>query len=181
MQLLSRVLLLFLACNFFLYAENARANGSKQQITSEPSAASNNKPGSTPKESTQNSRVVDIGKESTLVPEATLIQPPKVRPDSSTSDLHTSNKSRDGFAEGFSPPTWASWGQVLVAVIGLIFIYRTLKAVETQSNAALNTAESLVASERAYVFAKVKLMAEILPHTERNITTYAHAIFFNHG
>jgi hypothetical protein len=81
---------------------------------------------------------------------------------------------------------WSGVAQVLVAVVGLIFLWRTLdgvklqgEAAKTSADAALKTAESLIRTEQAYVFAKVQQM-HVNEHGNGAITIAAQIQFWNY-
>ena len=68
------------------------------------------------------------------------------------------NKPRQSFADGFAPQTWANWAQVIVAAVGLFFIWLTIRAMRDQvkvgqdtASSALEEAKAITAAERAYV------------------------------
>ncbi len=66
--------------------------------------------------------------------------------------------SKQSYYKWLGPPTWSNWALVAVAIIAAYIAIRTLKVIERQTDAAkisaqaaLATANSVVASERAYV------------------------------
>lgn len=161
---LSSVLIL-LAWALALNAPSLRANGSEslkptksspplpvptiKQIVSEPPTP-RIKQENEPKEKGEKDKQISNS----------LSAPPIVigQPASNSEKDPATNKPQYSFADGFAPPTWANWAQVIVAAFGLFFIWLTIRAMRDQvkvgqdtATAALKEAESITTSERAYV------------------------------
>ena len=121
------------------------STSSKQQINEPPAARVKEKSEAKP-ESDKAKPLSDASPESPVV----IKQPaPNAERDRSFS------KSEQSLADSIVPSTWSNWAQVIVAGIGLFIVWRTLKAVERQAIAAVDSTGiaklSMVASDRAYV------------------------------